>query len=184
MQYWRTNVVKWLLTGIFLLGMAFNQTVCQALSPEQYIESIAPAALRVKEHGLFPSVAIAQSCRETGFGRHLDDADVHGNSVRQYNNVLGKKWRNGHYFEKLTPEGSGAGRYMIVGKFQAYDSIADCFEDYAHNINKNPAYRHKDTSSAHSFIHSIASRYASDNPWAYADGVMKIIEKYNLTRFD
>ena len=176
--------MKWLLTGIFLLGMAFNLTACQAMSPEQYIESIAPYATKVKEHGLFPSVAIAQSCWETGFGRHLDDADIYGNAVRQYNNVLGKKWRFGKYFEKVTPEGSGSGRYMIVGKFQSYETLQDCFEDYARNIAKNPAYHAKDTSNAYAFIHSIANRYATDNPQAYASGVWRIIEKYNLTRFD
>ena len=176
--------MKWILTGIFLLGMALNLNVCQAMSPEQYIESIAPYASKVKEHGLFPSVAIAQSCRETGFGRHLDASDIRGNSIRQFNNVLGKKWRHGKYFEKVTAEGSGAGRYSIIGKFQAYDSLEDCFEDYARNINKNPAYRHKDTSSAKAFIYSIASSYATDNPWAYANGVMSIIEKYNLFRYD
>ena len=176
--------MRWLLTGVFLLGILFNSPLCQAMSPEQYIESIVPYAQRVKAHGLFPSVAIAQSCRETGFGKHLDAQDIHGVPVRQYNNVLGKKWRSGRYFEKLTPEGSGAGRYLIVGKFQAYDSLQDCFEDYASNINRNPAYKLKDTSNIYTFIHSIASRYATDNPWAYANGVLRIIEKYNLTQYD
>ena len=176
--------MKWILTGGLLLGMLFNVTLCQAMSPEQYIETIAPYAQRVKVHGLFPSVAIAQSCRETGFGKHLDAQDINGNPVRQYNNVLGKKWRSGRYFEKLTPEGSGSGRYMIIGKFQAYSSMQDCFEDYALNINRNPAYKHKDTSNVYTFIHSIASRYATDNPWAYANGVLRIIEKYNLTQYD
>lgn len=176
--------VRWILTGVFLLGMLANIPFCQAMSPQQYIESIAPYAQRVKEHGLFPSVAIAQSCRETGFGQYLDAADIHGNSIRQYNNVLGKKWRNGRYFEKVTPEGYGSGRYWTVGKFQAYDSLQDCFEDYAVNINRNPAYKTKDTSNVYKFIHSIAPRYATDNPQAYADGVLRIIEKYNLTKYD
>ncbi len=176
--------MKWILTGIFLLGMVFNPQLCQAMSPEQYIASIVPYAQRVKEYGLFPSVAIAQSCRETGFGKHLDAPDINGNPVRQYNNVLGKKWRAGRHFEKLTPEGSGAHRHMIVGKFQAYDSLQDCFEDYARNINRNPAYQYKDTSNIYTFIHSIAPRYATDNPWAYASGVLRIIEKYNLTQYD
>jgi flagellum-specific peptidoglycan hydrolase FlgJ len=176
--------VKWLLTGVFLLGMLFNTQLCQAMSPEQYIESIAPYAQRVKEHGLFPSVAIAQSCRETGFGKHLDSQDVRGQPIRQYNNVLGKKWRGGWYFEKLTWEGSGAGRHTIVGKFQAYKTLKDCFEDYANNIMRNPAYRHKDTSNLYTFIHSIAPSYATDNPWDYATGVIRIIEKYNLTQYD
>ena len=173
-----------ILTGVILLGLLLGLSVCQAMSPEQYIESIAPYAVRVREHGLFPSVAIAQSCRETGFGKHLDDTDIRGNSIRQFNNVLGKKWRSGQYFEKLTPEGSGAGRYMITGKFQAYMALDDCFDDYAHNINRNPAYKYKDTSSAYAFIHSIAHRYATDNSQAYANGILQIIQKYNLTRFD
>lgn len=176
--------MKWLLTGLILLGMWFNPSFCQATTPEQYIESIAPYAQRVKAFGLFPSVAIAQSCRETGFGRHLDVQDIQGNPIRQYNNVLGKKWRYGRYFEKVTSEGYGAGRYMTVGKFQAYDSLQDCFDDYANNINRNPAYRHKDTTSVYTFIHSIAPVYATDNPWSYANGVLQIIEKYNLTQYD
>ena len=176
--------MKWILTGVFLLGMLFNGQLCQAMSPEQYIESIAPYAQQVKAQGLFPSVAIAQSCRETGFGRHLDAEDIYGNPIRQYNNVLGKKWRNGQYFEKLTWEGSGANRHMIVGKFQSYQSLKECFDDYAQNINRNPAYKYKDTSSVAAFIHSIAPRYATDNPWSYATGVLRIIEKYNLTQYD
>ena len=178
-------LVKWLLTGVFLLGFLFNFQGCQAMTPEEaYIASIAPFAKQVKQHGLFPSVAIAQSCRETGFGKHLDAVDIYGESVRKYNNVLGKKWRSGHYYEKWTTEGHGASRHMIIGKFQAYKSLADCFEDYARNINTNPAYRNKDTSNTHSFIYSIAPRYATDNPHAYSNGVLRIIEKYNLTRYD
>ena len=176
--------MKWILTGVLLLGILFGGQSCQAMSPEQYIESIAPYAQQVKKHGLFPSVAIAQSCRETGFGKHLEATDIYGRPIRQYNNVLGKKWRTGHYFEKTTWEGAGAGRYMIVGKFQAYRSLGDCFEDYAININNNPAYRYKDPSNLYNFIHSIAPRYATDNPWAYATGVIRIIEKYNLTQYD
>ena len=101
--------MKWLLTGVFLLGFLCNIQLCQAMTPEEYIEIIAPHAQQVKQHGLFPSVAIAQSCRETGFGKHLDALDIYGESVRKYNNVLGKKWRSGHYYEKWTPEGSAQG---------------------------------------------------------------------------
>jgi flagellum-specific peptidoglycan hydrolase FlgJ len=176
--------VKWVLTGFFLLGMLFNFQLCQAMTPEQYIDSIASQAKQVRKYGLFTSVAIAQSCRETGFGKHLDALDVRGNSIRKYNNVLGKKWRSGNYYEKMTVEGYGSGRHMTVGKFQAYKSIKDCFDDYARNINTNPAYKNKDTSNIYTFIHSIAPRYATDNPKAYANGVLKIIEKYNLTRYD
>lgn len=176
--------MRWILTGVFLLGMVLNGSLCQAMSPEQYIAKIAPYAQKVKSYGLFPSVAIAQSCRETGFGRHLDAEDIHGRPIRRYNNVLGKKWRSGQFFEKVTWEGSGSNRHKIVGKFQAYKSLRECFEDYAQNINRNPAYRDKDTSNIYTFIHSIAPRYATDNPWAYASGVIRIIEKYDLTRFD
>ncbi len=92
--------MKWLLTGVFLLGFLFNVQSCQAMTLEEaYIESIAPYAKQVKQHGLFPSVAIAQSCRETGFGKHLDATDIYGESVRKYNNVLGKKWRSGYDYE-------------------------------------------------------------------------------------
>ena len=176
--------MKLILTAVFLLGMLLNIQSCQAMTPEQYIDSIASHARQVKKHGLYPSVAIAQSCRETGFGKHLDAEDIRGHSVRRFNNVLGKKWRHGPYYEKVTSEGFGAGRYQIIGKFQAYHSLKDCFEDYARNINTNPAYRYKDTSSVEAFIHSIAPRYATDNPHAYANGVLRIIEKYNLTKYD
>lgn len=179
------SVKHWLL--IFAAIMAFSLPAwgCQAMTPQhEYIESIAPYAKKVKDYGLFPSVAIAQSCRETGYGRHLDSEDVLGNPIRQYNNVLGKKWRYGEYFEKLTPEGSGASRVMVVRKFQVYHSLKECFEDYGRNITKNPAYRGRDTSSPEAFIRSIARFYATDNPDAYANGVMRIIEKYDLTRFD
>lgn len=154
------------------------------MSPQDYIDSIAPYAKKVKEYGLFPSVAIAQSCRETGYGRHLDAEDVDGNSIRQYNNVLGKKWRYGRYYEKLTPEGSGASRVMVVRKFQVYHSLEDCFEDYGRNITRNPVYKNRNTDSPEAFIRSIARFYATDDPDAYANGVLRIIDKYGLTRFD
>lgn len=176
--------MKRALTVVLMLGLLFSAQLCQAMTPEQYIERIAPYAKQVGKQGLFPSVAIAQSCRETGFGKHLNALDIHGNSIGKYNNVLGKKWRSGHYYEKVTSEGHGDGRYMIVGKFQAYKSLKDCFEDYARNIQVNPAYKYKDTSNIYTFIHSIAPRYATDNPQAYANGVLRIIEKYNLTQYD
>lgn len=176
--------MKWVLTGVFLLGILLNSQLCQAMTPEQYINSIAPYAKLVKKQGLFPSVAIAQSCRETGFGKYLNVKDMLGKPIKNYNNVLGKKWRSGQYYEKVTSEGHGNGKHMIIGKFQAYKSIRDCFADYANNINTNSAYKYKDISNIYTFIYSIAPRYATDNPYDYANGVIRIIEKYNLTRFD
>jgi len=168
---------------IILLVLAALSGVAFA-SPVSYIETIAPYAAVVADYGYPPSVAIAQSCRETGFGQHLADLDIDGNPVRQYNNILGKKWHYGDYFVKLTPEGWGKTREYVPRKFQIYDSLAECFEDYAENITYNPAYANKDMSSVEAFIWSIAPKYATDNTEAYANGVLRIIRDYDLTRYD
>jgi len=171
-----------IIVGMFVLLMLLSPPAFA--SPASYIDTIAPYAAVVADYGYPPSVAIAQSCRETGFGQHLDDLDIDGNQVRQYNNVLGKKWHYGEYFVKLTPEGWGPTREYVPRKFQVYDSLAECFEDYAENITNNPAYANKDTSSVEAFIWSIAPKYATDNTEAYANGVLRIIRDYDLTRYD
>lgn len=169
---------------IILLILAALMGVAFASPQQSYIESIAPYAAVVADYGFPPSVAIAQSCRETGFGQHLDDLDIDGNPVWQYNNVLGKKWHYGDYFIKLTPEGWGPTREYVPRKFQVYDSLAECFYDYAENITNNPAYVNKDTSSREAFIRSIAPKYATDNPETYAGGVLRIIREYGLEKHD
>lgn len=177
------RLAVFLLLLILLPVMALASPVPD--SPQQmYIKTIAPYAAVVADYGFHPSVVIAQSCRETGFGQHLDDLDIDGNSVRQYNNVLGKKWHYGDYFIKLTPEGWGPTREYVPRKFQVYDSLGECFEDYAKNITNNPAYANKDTSSREAFIRSIAPKYATDNPEAYAGGVLRIIREYGLEKYD
>jgi len=180
-----TGDLKKVLLVLFLLLAALGSTDCHAVTPDQhYVESIAAYAVRVKNQGLFPSVALAQSCWETGFGKSLDNLDISGYPIRQYNNVLGKKWRFGNYFEKMTIEGAGAAQVKVVRKFQVYGSLEECFDDYARNIQKNPAYKDKDTSNPEAFIRSIARHYATDNPDLYASGIIRIIKKYNLTKYD
>lgn len=173
---------------------------------KEYINAIAvPVQRACKRYGYLPSVLIAQSCLENGYGipSYWDNPEIKAlmmcnNMVGIKSNLLNNSWDEytvwkGDTIIKYTPEEYNGRVVTISDSFRAYDSIEQSFCDfllfltYASNEGKygTPKYGKevmsiKDPSR---LIKEVASRgYATGS--TYASNVMKIIHKHDLTIYD
>lgn len=176
-------------------------------SEQEFIDIVAPAARRVcKRYGFYlPSVLIAQACKENGYGirSYWDNPGVE--ALVTYNNMVGikrdllnKTWVDvgltvwpGKYINKKTPEVYGGIPVTIYDDFRIYDNIEQSFADYlcfmrwgGYSVG-NPKYYNlikdlKDPAALIKQVHALG--YATGT--TYSSGVIKIIQKHNLTRYD
>lgn len=157
--------VMTLLLVAALMSVAFA-------SPESFIAQIAPIAQRVVTPDCgFPSVAIGQCGKESGWGT---------SKLFQHNNPLGRKCGQLPCFWILTPEYRAGIKVMEWHQFQVYDSLDAALIDYCDKLSK-PWYK-RDFSSPRAFIFSIAKPYATDPD--YAPAVWRIIQRYDLQKYD
>lgn len=175
-------------------------------SEQEYIKEIAPAVQRVcKRYGYLPSVLIAQSCLENGYGirDYWDNPQIE--ALLTYNNMVGMKsellnssWSEytvwtGESLSKKTPEEYNGKKVIITDSFRKYDTIERSFADfllfitYASNDGKNGKPKYGATvlhlTNPSTLIQAVKDRgYATDSK--YPTSVMKIINKHNLTKYD
>ena len=175
-------------------------------SEQEYINAIAPSCQKVcKRYGYLPSVLIAQSCLENGYGieDYWDNPQVE--NLLKYNNMVGIKsellndsWDEytvwtGKSLTKKTPEYYAGRLTIITDKFRKYDTIERSFADfllfltYASEKGKGgtPKYGKKVLSikDPETLIKKVNSLgYATSN--LYATHVMNIVNKHNLTKYD
>lgn len=175
---------------------------------QEYLDQIIEPARRVcKRYGYLSSVLIAQSCLENGFAKkeYFDNPQVavlveknNGVGIKRF--LLNPSWVDiglsvwdGRYISKDTPEEYGGQKVIIKDDFRVYDcmeqSFADflCFLTYASNYGAGgaPKYGQEVLSikDPETLIREVSRRgYATDS--RYADSVMRIINKHNLTQYD
>lgn len=159
------------------------------MSEREWIELIAPlATAEYSKTEYLPSVLISQTCLENGFG--MDESceilvanhNILGMKASLLNGTWDSVW-NGEWFEKVTPEWDGKKTIYIKDKFRKYDSFAQCLHDYCrfmHGEKYNGVTNIKDPYDLISTVSAMG--YATDP--AYADGVMSIINRFDLTRYD
>lgn len=171
-----------------------------------YINEVSlPAQKACKRYGYLPSVLIAQSCLENGFGirDYWDNPEIE--KLMEVNNVVGIKsqllndsWSeytvwNHKSITKNTPEEYSGKMVTIKDDFRMYDSIEQSFCDfllfltYASNYGKGgkPKYGEEVLSikDPETLIKRVSSLgYATGS--TYPTSVMRIVNKHNLTRFD
>ncbi len=176
-------------------------------SEQEYIDAIAPAAQRAcKRYGYLPSVLIAQSCHENGYGipSYWDNPQIL--ALMSVNNMVGIKsellnaswvpelsvWR-GVSIKKDTPEQYGSQIVTIKDDFRVYEDIEQsfvdylCFMTYASNYGKGgtPKYGREvlDCKDPATLIRMVSQRgYATGK--TYPDAIIKKIKKHNLTKYD
>lgn len=175
-------------------------------SEKEYIEAIAPSVQKAcKRYGYLPSVLIAQSCHENGYGirEYWDNPGIeqllaNNNMVGQKAELLTKSWEDksvwpGKSFNKKTPEEYNGKMTTITDAFRIFDTIEQSFCDfllflkYASNYGKDGAPKYGDEVLAikdpERLIRTVAGRgYATGS--TYPSAVMKIINKHNLTKYD
>lgn len=174
---------------------------------KEFIEAVAPAAQKVcRRFGFYlPSVLIAQACKENGYGikSYWDNPGVE--ALVTYNNMVGikrellnKTWVDiglsvwpGQYINKKTPEVYGGIPVTIYDDFRIYDNVEQSFADYlcfmrwgGYSVG-NPKYygKIKDLKDPAVLIRQVhALGYATGT--TYSSGVISIIRKHDLTRYD
>ncbi len=169
-------------------------------SQEEYLEHIIKPVRRVcKRYGYLPSVLIAQSCLENGYGMHESCYSlIHvNNMVGIKAELLNRSWSDktvwlGESIVKTTPEEYSGKSVTIKDAFRVYDcperSFADflLFLTYASNqVGGAPKYGGEVLSlkDPESLIRALSVRgYATDS--RYVSKVMAIIHKHNLTQYD
>lgn len=153
------------------------------MSNEEFIEKIAPLVItenKKRGNPLFPSVVIAQSCLETGYGK--------SNIMMLANAIFGIKatsnW-SGKVYNCQTKECFDNVNFTTISAcFRAYDNLEESISDYFNLILTSSRYRNAlfcDT--AEECITAIKNGgYATDPN--YINLILRIIKMYNLTRFD
>lgn len=178
--------------------------VCQ--SEEEYIRAVAPAAQRAcKRYGYLPSVLIAQSCLENGYGirAYWDNAQIE--ALLLVNNMVGIKkelltssWAQfsvwpGKSLAKQTPEEYNGKMVTITDSFRCYDTIEQSFADFLlflrYASNDGPGGKPKYGPEVlaildpETLIKTVAGRgYATGS--TYPASVMRILQKHGLTAYD
>lgn len=175
---------------------------------KEFIEAVAPAAQKAcKRYGFYlPSVLIAQACKELGYAipSYWDNKGVRGlveenNMVGIKRQILNKSWVSlglsvwpGKYLSKLTPEVYGNEQVIIPDDFRIYDNPEQSFCDYlcfmrwgAYQVGGEPKYygKIKNLKDPASLIRQVHSLGYATGP-TYSSGVISIVNKHNLTKYD
>lgn len=150
------------------------------MDPHEFIKSLEPCLPIVQGRGYFPSVFLAQSILESGWGT---------SPLTQHNNLWGHKWKEGDdwaFVFKDTPE-ERAGRTMQeVHRFRVYPSLVAGARAYCDkweerwkngNMKYNP-----DFAGPQAFVESIAATYATDS--RYAEKLKALIYEWDLEQYD
>lgn len=175
---------------------------------KEYLDQIIEPVRRCcKRYGYLPSVLIAQSCLENGYGipSYWDNPQI--SALMKYNNMVGiktellnKSWSDiglsvwgGKSISKKTPEEYNGKMVTITDSFRVYDSIEQSFADYLcfmtwasnYGANGEPKYGSKvlKIKDPETLIKKVSSLgYATGS--TYPTSVMRIVKKHNLTQYD
>lgn len=164
------------------IGLNVNQTRGASIefngNHEAYFEQMAPLAQKYgRKQGIYPSLILAQSALESGFGQS-DLAKVH-------HNFFGIK-RTGQESSAAyqTEEVLGGESITVTANFRAYDSVEDSVKDYAALVGTLPRYRgvvEADTPEEAARA-LVQGGYATDP--AYAEKLIHMIQTYDLKQYD
>lgn len=167
-----------------------------SMTEKQWIDLIAGDAQRAANmYGYLPSVLIAQTCQETGYGSTDLSQVGRYNVVGMKKELLNDTWRSEHWhgktYSKRTPEWYGGRKTYITDVFRVYDSYYDGLADYCQfmrDARYSPGgnYKYRDllgTKDPYTLIEGVRSRGYCTDP-EYSRSVMRIIEKHDLTKYD
>ena len=162
----------------------------------EWISEIAKDAQKAANaFGYLPSVLIAQTCRETGYGS--TDLSHHGiyNTVGMKAELLNDTWHSdfwhGEIYSKKTPEWYGDREIKVFAAFRVYNSYFDGLSDFCQFLRDaryepGGKYKYRDLLGIRdpwTLIEGVRSRgYCTDPEYSHA--IMDIIEKHNLTQYD
>ena len=166
------------------------------MTEKEWINKIAQDAQRAaNQYGYLPSVLIAQTCQETGYGStDLSQEGIY-NTVGMKKELLNDTWHSDYWHgathTKITPEWYNGIKTYITDVFRKYDSYYDGLADYCQFMHDakyyvGGSYKYRDllgTKDPYTLIEGVRSRGYCTDP-AYTTAVMNIIKKHNLTQYD
>lgn len=158
--------------AVFLLILFLLPAMALA-SPESFITKLEPYLPVVQQAGLYPSVFVAQSALETGWGK---------SDAVQYHNYWGIKCRAAPCFSKQTWEIYDGQYWQGKLLFQMYPDLATGVQAYCDKINYQREYQAVDRSSRDSFIDSMAKVWATDPDYGWK--LRSIIRIWGLESYD
>ncbi|MFM9413276.1 glycoside hydrolase family 73 protein [Peptococcus simiae] len=145
---------------------------------EFYFEQMAPIAQKYgKRQHIHPSLILAQSALESGFGQS-DLARIHNN----YFGIKRTDKENAATYD--TEEVLGGESITVSAEFRAYDSVEASVKDYTKLVGTLPRYRgvvEAETPEA-AVKALVKGGYATDP--AYAQKLIQIIHTYELDKYD
>lgn len=145
------------------------------MTKQEFIERIAEYVKPTYEkYKVPPSLAVAQACLESGFGKHAP-----GNNLFGYKATASTK-----NFQLLwTKEWNGQKYVRVQAKFRKYDSLEDSVEDYLLLLQKP---RYTKVKLAQTYFQAAkqvkAAGYATSP--VYADSLIRLIKEYKLEVYD
>ncbi|MCR4890731.1 MAG: glucosaminidase domain-containing protein [Lachnospiraceae bacterium] len=181
--------------SILYLTSSLQASDLKNLSDEEILSKIGPLfTLDQMSTNVLASVSLAQFIKESNFGRS-DLAQKANNCFGlkcelSDNDWPGSTWDRASYYRKKTSEEDADGKsYSVVASFRAYRSIQDSIVDhsaYLLRAERGKGLRYKgiegemDPERAVKII--VDGGYATDSD--YGQGLLDLISRYHLTRFD
>ena len=145
-----------------------------------FIDKIAPVIVKVaKERGYkFPSAVIAQAILESGWG----DSQL-AKSYNFFGMKCGSGWTGKVVSMKTQEQRADGSYYTITAQFRGYNSLEEGINGYFDFISK-PRYNNlKEATSPRDYLQKIKNDgYATS--LKYVDNNMRVVNTYDLTRFD
>ena len=179
----------------------YTQKAPDVYSPEEWFAEIAPIAQDLaKKNAILPSVVIAQTYLETGCGS--TDLTAKRNIIGMKADLINGSWSqfsvwDGQTYTKKTPEYHNGQLVYVDDVFRVYKSFAQCLEDYEAfllHVRNDKGYKYasiagmKDPAAV---IHKIRIGTGTDaHPEGYCTDpnyetkILKIINQFNLTKYD
>jgi len=156
-----------------IFGLSLGITVC-AQTPELYIKRYSSIAVKeMKTHKVPASITLAQGLLETGNGTSA--------LAMEHNNHFGIKchssWEGDRTYHDDDEEGEC---------FRVYDHASESYRDHSLFLQKNRRYAELfeyDITDYKSWAKGLKAKGYATSP-TYADKLIGLIEKYNLTKYD
>lgn len=151
------------------------------MNKESFISLIAPYILReAKALGYkFPSAIIAQACIESNFGA----SKLSSLYYNYFGLKCGSSWKGKSVNMKTNEEYTAGTLTAIRDNFRVFNSMADGIDGYFDFINTARYKNLLQATSSRNYLELIKSDgYATSS--TYVDIVYKIVEQYNLTKYD
>ena len=166
-------------------------------SKQDYLDKVSKIAVELyKETKVLPSVVIAQTCLETGFGLGTDSTQLvrASNILGMKSELLNSTWSDytvwgGESITKKTPEVYNGVTTYINDKFRVYKDYENCIRDYEMfllNVKSGGAYKYRKVAGMtdpQEVITAISNGGYATDP-SYITKVMNLINQYDLTKYD